>query len=381
FAESDKVVRLHEVRDEFVVEAVHLIFEFVPEPLGVPAPAFFLSVGGFGQAAIEHFLGMTGTSDGRDFIGHSEKLMHAITQLVIDTDSNVSKKATLCLVNLSSDENLAAAFTKSAWSEEVLSHLIVNVVDPENKQADLACSVLSNLTRLSSCAQKLSEDVLENVEKIVEALCKPDFNKHADLQYLATFLMNMTQVPAVRHALLARPKGLLQQLLPCVSHSKFPIHRKGVVGIVKNCCFEYDVHEWLLSEEVDLLPRLLLPLAGVDDLEEQEMEQLPLDLQYLPESHTRDPDPEIRKMLVQALTKLCSTKAGRLYLKEKNAYIILRELHKWEREKDNIPVILNLIEILIGDEPQEGMEELHKVEVPVDLQEKIEAALSAADTT
>jgi len=61
---------------------------------------------------------------------------------------------------------------------------------------------------------------------------------------------------------------------------------------------------WLLSEVVDLLPALLLPLAGPEQFEEEDMEQLPLDLQYLPEDKTREPDPDIRTMLLEALLKV-----------------------------------------------------------------------------
>lgn len=37
-----------------------------------------------------------------------------------------------------------------------------------------------------------------------------------------------------------------------------------------------------MSEEVDLLPHLLLPLAGPEEFEEEEMDGMPIDLQYLP---------------------------------------------------------------------------------------------------
>lgn len=53
-----------------------------------------------------------------------------------------------------------------------------------------------------------------------------------------------------------------------------------------------------------MLPALLLPLAGPEQFEEEEMEHLPLDLQYLPEDKMREPDPDIRKMLLEALLKV-----------------------------------------------------------------------------
>ncbi len=67
-------------------------------------------------------------------------------------------------------------------------------------------------------------------------------------------------------------------------------------------------HSWLLSEEVDILPSLLLPLAGPEQFEgeEEKVEQLPEDLQYLPDDKQREPDADIRKMLVESVMKVCS---------------------------------------------------------------------------
>lgn len=76
--------------------------------------------------------------------------------------------------------------------------------------------------------------------------------------------------------------------------------------------------------------------------------------------------------IVYISVQLSSTRSGRAYLKEKNAYVILRELHKWEKVEDNLSTLMDLIDILIADEPQEGMEDLHKVEIPLDIAKKFE---------
>ena len=68
--------------------------------------------------------------------------------------------------------------------------------------------------------------------------------------------------------------------------------------------------------------------------------------------------------------QLCATKQGRLLIKEKNAYVILRELHKWEKDPKAKLVCTTVCELLISDEPSEDMEDLHKVEVPEHLHEK-----------
>ena len=68
--------------------------------------------------------------------------------------------------------------------------------------------------------------------------------------------------------------------------------------------------------------------------------------------------------------QLCATKPGRLFVKKKNTYIIIRELHKWETDPANDLAIQNLVDILIGDEPEEGLEDLNKIEIPEHLKEK-----------
>ena len=67
-----------------------------------------------------------------------------------------------------------------------------------------------------------------------------------------------------------------------------------------------DAHKWLLAEEseggVGLITHLLLPLAGSDEFSDEEMEKLPIDLQYLDEDKKRESDPDIRKILVECVT-------------------------------------------------------------------------------
>ena len=56
---------------------------------------------------------------------------------------------------------------------------------------------------------------------------------------------------------------------------------------------------------MDILPSLLLPLAGPEEFPEEETDKLPEDLQYLPDDKTREEDPAIKKMLLEALMKVC----------------------------------------------------------------------------
>ena len=87
------------------------------------------------------------------------------------------------------------------------------------------------------------------------------------------------------------------------------IRRGGVIGTLRNCCIDPKDHQWLLDEsQVDILPRLLLPLAGPtpDTFDPDEIDQLPLDLQYLDDDKEVESDPDLKKMLLESLYQVRS---------------------------------------------------------------------------
>lgn len=117
----------------------------------------------------------------------------------------------------------------------------------------------------------------------------------------------------------------------------------------------------------------MLPLAGPEEFDDEDNDKLPVSLQYLPETKEREQDLDIRWerdfiyyfkeneilklmvihrnyfriMLLEALTQLCATKKGREILREKNTYVILREYHKWEKNKNALLACENVVDILI----------------------------------
>ena len=98
-----------------------------------------------------------------------------------------------------------------------------------------------------------------------------------------------------------RHKTAVQGSLAYLSHHNFmPVHVYSMTYPIHTT----DCHQWLLGEDVDILPSLLLPLAGPEEFSEEETDKLPEDLQYLPTDKAREGDPDIRKMLLQALTKV-----------------------------------------------------------------------------
>lgn len=224
-------------------------------------------------------------------------------------------------------------------------------------------------------------DILEIDENILDRLVaiftKIDFNKHnQNLNYLAAFFSNLSQTSTFRNLVAKSETRLLPRLLPFIYHETSLIRRGGIVGLLKNICFDSSLHEWLLSPEVDVLPFILLPLAGPEEFDDETNEKLPIDLQYLDPDKKREADPDIRTMLLESLAQLCATRNGRTYLRDKCAYEILRELHKFENSDDGDKRALraceDVVDILIKTEDEIGHDNLKQVEIPDDMIEKIE---------
>ncbi|XP_051871940.1 protein HGH1 homolog [Pristis pectinata] len=321
--------------------------------------------------ATEYVLGLTGSADGRSFLARNADFLQALLTLTRDPSRAVVKDCYCALVNLSADESAHRPLVSQA---DLLPSLLKNLCDPEYDFSDQVCSILSNLSRRTDTCREVFRAIQSEgvgLAKIVEVFCTDGYNKKGALHYLGPLLSNLTQLPEARQFILDKDRCVVQRLLPYTQYEGSGVRRGGVVGTLRNCCFDYAYHEWLLGSEVDILPFLLLPLAGPEELSEDEMEGLPVDLQYLPEDKQREEDPDIRRMLLEAINLLMATKGGRKAVRDRNAYVILRELHKWEPEPDVAAACEKLIEVLISDEPEAGMENLLEVEIPEDVERKL----------
>lgn len=321
--------------------------------------------------ATEYILGLTGNRDGCRYLQSKPDFLQALVTLTSDVSIAIVKDCYHALINLSADETLHQPLVKET---NILPTLLKHLLDPEYVFADRICTILSNLTRHERTCRDVFKTLQEQnigLAKLVEIFCQEGFNQKASLHYLGPLLSNLTQLPEARHFILDKERCVIQRLLPYTQYEQSTTRRGGVVGTLRNCCFDYAHHEWLLGDSVDILPYLLLPLAGPEELSEEENEGLPVDLQYLPEDKKRETDPDIRKMLLETLLLLTATKGCRQIMKNKNVYPIMREFHNWEKDPHVISACEKLVQVLISDEPEEGMENLLEVEIPQDVKEKL----------
>lgn len=287
-------------------------------------------------------------------------LLVSLISLINDSTVPIAKDACLCLVNISAIEKGASNLINLNVKEHcpplqkppnnIVQEVLHNILDLNSHIADQCCMILSNLSRYSHLTETvidMLEESNKSLDDIINVFTRIKNKNGAKLYYLGPVLSNLSQSSRVRMFILDKSKCVIQRLLPFTEYKDSVIKRGGVIGTLKNCCFEEDYHEWLLSDEVDILPRLLLPLAGNEEFDDQDNEKLPLDLQYLPETKLREEDPDIRFILIEALTQLVSAKTNREFIRDKNTYVILRELHKWEKDKKVLIALEHLVNILI----------------------------------
>ncbi|XP_061641155.1 protein HGH1 homolog isoform X1 [Phyllopteryx taeniolatus] len=320
-----------------------------------------------------YILGLSGNRDGCRFLRARPDIIAALFALTSDPSAAIAEDCYRILINLSADETLHQVLVTDIG---VVPSLLKNLKDPQFPFADKICTILSNLTRHQKTCKTLFKVFQEEMglAQLVDILCTEGYNPHADMHYLAPLLSNLTQLPDARRFLMDKDRCAVQRLLPFTQFEASALRRGGVVGVLRNCCFDHANHEWLLSDQVDILPFLLLPLAGPEELSEEDNEGLPVDLQYLPEDKKREEDPDIRQMLLETLMLLAATKDGRRTLKDKNVYVVMREFHRWEKDPKVTSACEKLVEVLIGDEPERGMDNLLEVNIPEDVEEKLKEA-------
>jgi len=324
--------------------------------------------------ALAEILSLTGTSEGLSALSSAKSIQSSLLSLVSDTTEVIANDACLALINLSSDP----ACVKSLLQlPDLISTLHKEISDKTSKLADKVTQILSNLTRdLASCGlvhAQLQKSGL-GVASLVNLLCQEGYNTAGqDLRFLGPVLSNLSQLLEVRKEILEPEKCVLQRLLPFTEYSKSIVKRGGVIGTIRNCCFDTEHHQWLMGPQVDIVPRLLLPLAGPtpEDLSDEDIEKLPVDLQYLDEDKSIESDIDIRTMLLEALTQLCATKAGREVMREMNVYVVLRQFHKGEKDRACLLAAENLVDILIKTEEEISIDNYKQVQVPDDVVDKL----------
>ncbi|XP_058128998.1 protein HGH1 homolog [Anopheles ziemanni] len=334
--------------------------------------------------SLSHVLGLTGSVDGIKLLIQNETLLKHLLDLTGDESESVAKDAVLCFVNITAEESGAEVVVDKVRAISFVDRLVPlayqAVLDENGKLSDAWCMVLCNITRPEHLAEQVVTHLLAieySIDKLTTCFTRVNYNKQkCHLNYLGPLFSNVSQSNSGRAVFCNQTTGLLRRILPFVHHEGSIVRRGGAIGLLKNVCFDSTVHEWLLSADMDILPFVLLPLAGPEEFDDETNDRLPVDLQYLGPDKKREEDPDVRKMLVESLAQLCATRKGREYLRDHGTYEILRELHKFEctpdGDKNVLNAVENVVDILIRTEDEIGEDNLKELEIPDDVKSKIE---------
>ncbi|XP_014085491.2 protein HGH1 homolog [Bactrocera oleae] len=332
--------------------------------------------------SLTHVLSLSGSIEGKKAILQHDEVLVAVFNLVNHKFKEIAKYAALTLINLTADEEDAKKVFEIAKSLNpafpLISIAIKEIVDENSKSADPWTMVLSNLTRSENLVEEIIVELEKEsttVPKLLEAFTKLDYNKqNMKLHYLAAIFCNLTQTARGREIACEAKYDFLEKILPFTSYEENIVRRGGTIGILKNICFDPVYHNIILNEKDDILHAILYPLCGPEEFTDEENDKLPLELQYLPETKTREEDPDLRKMLLESLLQLCATKRYREVLRSKGVYEILREYHKWEakfgKDTECLLACENVVDILIKKEEEIGLDNYKEVQVPADVAEK-----------
>jgi len=188
--------------------------------------------------ALEYILGLSGSVSGKTLLKENDEYLGRILHLTKDTNANICGDALSVLVNLSAESLISEKLLEYNFVETFLTYSL----SPTSEHADKVAMILSNLTRTEQGCSEVLKVVKRNedccLNKVVEVLCKEKFNMHCKLHYLATFLSNLTQLQETRDFILDKDGCVIQRLLSFTTYDASLTKRGGIVGAIKNCCFE-----------------------------------------------------------------------------------------------------------------------------------------------
>lgn len=130
-----------------------------------------------------------------------------------------------------------------------------------------------------------SNRLLDQLVEVFLKGYKKEYNPEAEYHFLASVFSNVSSIRLGRVFMIEPAE--VDQLAPLTKIQVFTEHpsvirRGGVDSVIKNCCFETRQHEHLLySDDINVLPFILLPLCGNEEYDMEEFEQFPEEIQML----------------------------------------------------------------------------------------------------
>lgn len=332
--------------------------------LHLPQPAVM-------QIALDNLVGYSQGAQQQIFAYDNYQAITDLKKLAQDQGKTTVSQSVTILANLCDDTAMRELIAKD---EAFLRFLVASITNLSNTNADLMCILLTNVAKNDAITMifdlELSHD--EAQKKVFQSSSAMDclmdcfvkgfdrlLNKYADYDYLSYFFADVSRLKRGREYFITEQKYdsvvPLQKLLVFTEKYDSRIRREGVASTIKNSLFDTQLHEKLVHDsKINLLPYILLPIAGPEEIDEDDMFALPEELQLLPSDKQRDPLTQIICTHLESLLLLCTTKPMRLHLKEVAVYALVKALYNAVEVEEVADLCDRLVQMLKRDEAGEG---------------------------
>ncbi|KAI1945735.1 Protein hgh1 [Ophidiomyces ophidiicola] len=291
--------------------------------------------------------------------------------------SPIAKNALTMLVNLSGDDEI---LKQLAEDDAFLETILAKVTNAKEPNANELTMLLANMAKSDSLKRIISltrtvPTGVSNSSKAMDQLMdcfvngnEGGLNKSSETNYdyLAYFFADISKYEEGRAYFVTQQE--YDSVIPITKLTVFTEHhsnirRKGVASTIKNVAFEIPAHSDLLSESrINLLPYILLPIAGPEEFDDDESASMLPDLQLLPPDKQRDSDNEILVTLLETLLLLTTTLEGRKKMRDVQVYPLIRECHLHVEDEDVREGCDRLVQVLMRDEEGEGGKDAEAME-------------------
>ncbi|KAI4757418.1 DUF383-domain-containing protein [Aureobasidium sp. EXF-3400] len=293
-------------------------------------------------------------------------------KLLVRDYAPIAKNVLTILVNISSDEEVLKYL---AEDDVFLETLYSRITNTKEENADEMSMLLANLTKhdhlktLLTLKRDIPKPLSTSpfaIDQLLDLFVKGQegsYNEKANFDYLCYVFADISKYEEGRKHFLT-PREEDENIIPLTklivfTEHKSTIRRRGVASTIKNAAFDTDAHETMLSTDessggLNILPYLLLPLMGPEEYDDKDMETMPEELQLLPPDKTREPETDIQIIHLETLLLLTTARVGRDFMREKNVYAVMRELHLHTDSPDVQEACDRVVQIIARDEEGEG---------------------------
>ncbi|KAK9464688.1 hypothetical protein V1512DRAFT_88490 [Lipomyces arxii] len=316
--------------------------------------------------ALQHLVGYSTGEQNLIFLRDNCRPVKDLKVIARDPQPPVAKAALTILANMADFVRI-----RNMLAEDLsfLEFIVTSITKPNEENADLFCALLANIAKDNAITNIFRIKATKNqnkdlkssrvLDQLMDCFVKgadKKLNKFASFDYLAFVFADISRLAEGRKYFVTEQEydGVvpLSKLLVFTEY-KNVVRRAGVASAIKNSLFELSEHINLLDSDLNILPYILLPLAGPEELPEEEMFELPEELQLLPPDKEREKDHDILIVHIESLVMLGATRYGRDFMRANGVYPIVRELHLAVENEEVREICERFVQLIMADEPGE----------------------------